>query len=259
MTDNETAMNLLGSLLPDQPVKEEKKRNNYWDWNPKTEIIDIDEGLVYQKKRGNKKGKVLRKWCEVFGSYRDEVQIRFWRPRLKNLAACEASRWHAIQYSNNQRAKYNGFFESVLKEAPFRCIIMTPKWPGFEWYYFDKHKIYGYRDNTESLSTGYIRHRDSDQDKYMAFPIKQDVGDAYFAYEKRFNTIRKRTGYFEHLFTTALCERYSHEFYSNSIYRSGYIIRKLLINNREYLIGDKDRERFGVIAYPENVVTEVVT
>ena len=258
-----SANDLIKDLMPADAPKAKKKEEKPYLWGPevnfRTELPDFEEGWIYQKigQRNPKKGKRLRKYCENLynGGYRNERSITFWKPKLKDLAGCEASRWHAQKYSMNQMAVYKGFWGKVCDEAPLRYIKLCEEWPGFEWHHIEKHDNSYYSGLGEykySLSDGRIRESDT---KEMAYPLKQDIGDAYTQYNERCKTIRTRTYYFEHLFKMALEEKYSQRFYHRE-----FTILKLIINGREYIIGETATERkFGVIAYPEQILIEKIS
>lgn len=147
----------------------------------------------------------------------------------------------------------------MIKARPFCCIRTTKEWPGFAWIEFPKHKYHG---EDEGISWDWWDHS-SDRRRRNgepaldrpASPLKQDVGDAWFAYEERSQELRTRYGYFELLFDMAIQKKYAQEFYRD---RYATHMKNLVINGRNYLIGAKDGRQFGIIAYPENVITEVL-
>ena len=121
----------IAGLLADKEPKTEAKaparRPGWYDYQ--TEILDSEEGWIYEKLRRNKKGKKLRKVFESLHGGWDREGITFWKPKLNDLAFCEAKRWMAVQYQKNQYPKITGVFEDALKNTPFCCIRMTKEAP----------------------------------------------------------------------------------------------------------------------------------
>lgn len=252
-------------LKPEEKKQDEKPRNPNLQWDYDTEIVDMDEGWIYELlprngKRSERKGKKLRKFCQKLyrGAYRDEDVPSFWKPRLKDIAACEAKRWKAHLYYNNQIKKVTSAFDLVLKNVPFCCLRKKHynpgkenEWPGFSWVEFPKSNS---SDPGVSWSW-WAQQRNGSNLEHPDCPVKQDVGDAWFDYEIRSQQLRTRKSYFESLFFQSIEQRYSSEFYS-----ARYVpyMRNLVINGRNYLIGLQDGRKFGIIAYPENIITTVI-
>jgi hypothetical protein len=94
--------------------------------------------------------------------------------------------------------------------------------------------------------------------KRPRYPLKQDIGDQWFYYQKRSRTIGKRTLIFHKLFNLALETKYEKLFYENEDFRIGKQKHKIVINGRDYIIGLNRNNEFSVIVYPENVVTEIL-
>ena len=262
LKENELLGDLHPQVLGDNILVEEVEKKDPFAINYDTELVDFEEGLVYEKKRwgrGYKRIKVLRKFVESLDTHDyNREGIRFWKPRLKNLVECEARRWKALQYQIKQMQEFHGRFEATVNACPFRCIRVVDRWPGFEWYSFEKHDFYGYHGDSHSLCEHRIEERDAR--KSMKYPIKQDMGDAYYAYRERSELIRKRYNYFHLLFFRSLQERYAGLYYKK---RSlGQHVLKLKINGKDYIVGSTGRDSyggdFGVIAYPEETVEEVV-
>ena len=135
--ENELLGDLHPQILGDNiPLPKQEKKDPF-EVNYETELIDFEEGLVYEKKRwgrGFKRLKVLRKFVEPLDNFDyNRTGIRFWKPRLKNLVECEARRWKALQYQINQMQEFSGRFEATAIACPFRCIRVVESWPGFEW------------------------------------------------------------------------------------------------------------------------------
>lgn len=254
---------LLNDLLqPGEAVKDElRTERDPRSVNWKNEYLDTDEGYVYELKRGGKKGKRLRKFFERLdrGGYGDEG-ITFWKPKIYDLAAAEAKRWKARQYYYSQMKLITPAFDLVLKNTPFSCIRLTNQFPGFAWVTFPHHEAR--HGESRGVSWDWWDHSYRNKNKSESpdkdeFPLKQDVGDAWFAYEDRSKVLRTRLGYFERVFDMALNYRYADMFYAD---RYGQLIMNLVINGRSYIIG-KTRDgngAFGVIAYPESLITKEV-
>lgn len=222
-----------------------------------TEILDREEGWVYEKLSENKKGKQLRKYYEEIYRGQDNG-MTFWRPKIKDLAYCESKRWVAVQYQKRQYEKIVSAFQQVLDNTPFCCIRFTQEPPGYAWVIFPHDNFRG-RDRGVSWNwweTSYEKKMNPEKPDRPDCQLRQDVGDAWFAYEDRSRQIRERKSYFEQLFKMALERRYADDFYHNTRYDN--TIKKLVINGREYIIGSIERRKFGVIAYPEDIVTEIV-
>jgi hypothetical protein len=237
----------ISDVLYPEKVTWEKQFKNWYD--SEKEILDAKEGWIYERKAKNKKGKKLRKHFE-----RLEENITFWRPKLNDLALCEAKRWKAIQYQKNQLEKVIGAFDLVTKNKPFCCIRNTNDFPHYSWVIFRN-------SDSDGVSWDWWDHtRESKKTKLpnkQDFPLKQDVGDKWFEYESRSRLINQRVSYFELLFKKAIDKRYSDFFYEKP-QRYGKIKKKLVINGREYIIGVSLHGYFDVIAYPEDVITEVI-
>ena len=92
----------------------------------------------------------------------------------------------------------------------------------------------------------------------MKYPIKQDIGDAYYHYQERSKLIRTRYNYFQILFKRSLEKRYLSKFNNHYLNGRDFGLIKLLINGREYIIGDKNSGKFGVIIFPEETTIEEV-
>lgn len=239
-------------------VAPHKHRFGCYSYNYQTEILDEKEGWIYEKKRGNKKGKRLRKYFEKLGrSYGDDKSPCFWKPKLDDLAYCEEKRWKALQYQQNQYKKITGAFDLVLNNTPFCCIRIVERYPGFAWIEFPHNENYLVERRGVSWDWWESSYRNKKKLDKPDSPLKQDVGDAWFYYEERSREIRRRVSYFEQLFHMSLEKKYADAFYRS---RNGGddTKLKLVINGREYLIGIVDGRSFGVIAYPENVITQVV-
>lgn len=248
----------VANLIKEAKEQAAPTRQRFYDYH--TEILDIEEGWVYEKKRGNKRGKKLRKYFERLGRGWGEDGITFWKPKLNDIPGCEASRWHARQYYANQMKKIISAFDLVLENVPFCCIRNTKDWPGFAWIEFPKYEYGGEQDR--GVSWDWWEHkRDRGRNggplpDRPESPLKQDVGDAWFAYEDRSRQLRERLGYFETLFHMAIEKEYAQAFYRS---RHSSTMLNLVINGRNYLIGIKDGRSFDVIAYPENVITKVLS
>jgi hypothetical protein len=248
---------------PEQPNLEKtaKELSRTPGWYDHTkEILDDEDGWIYQKLRNNKKGKKLRKFLQqLHGGYSGEDNISFWKPKINDLAFCEAKRWMAVQYQKKQFPKITGVIEDVLKNTPFCCIRLIDASPGFEWVVFPHHKVH---DRGVSWEWWESNHRRRNKEEHLERPncqLRQDIGDAWFNYEDRSRLIRQRVGYFEQLFHMALEKRYSNEFYREGRYGlMPQAKKKLIINGRDYLIGETNGRTFGVIAYPESTITEIV-
>lgn len=245
--------------------EETPSQPNRW-FDDKTEILDMEAGWIYERLKRGRKGKKIRKFLvSLYGyDYRREGPF-FWTPRLKDIAACEKSRWNAIQYAQKQYAKISGAFQLVLDNTPFCCIKMTREWPGFSWVVFPHYEDNGYHGGRgvswshwtpeDERRRNQNQEFDGDRPPLSHGPLKQDVGDAWFAYEKRSREIRERRGHFEYLFEKSVIERFSNEFY-----RDRYSQRKinLVINGRNYLIGKDERGNFGILAKPEDTSVLVI-
>ena len=251
-----TIASLLG-LTKEKEAKEVERKGSRYGWSQydyRTEILDEKEGYVYEKKRGNKKGKRLRKFFEALGRGYSDERACFWRPKLDDLAYCEAKRWKAQQYKQNQYKKIIGAFDLVLKNTPFSCIRITKNYPGFAWVEFPH---YDHEPRGVSWDWWESNYRNKNKTDKPPSPLKQDVGDAWFYYEDRSRELRQRVSYFELLFHMALEKRYSQAVYMMRNSGSQSVL-KLVINGREYIVGCPDGRSFGVIAYPENIINQVI-
>ncbi len=233
--------------LADGLIKEEKvARRPIVDWDK--EIPDMEEGWVYAR-RGNKKGKRLRKFLQpMAGYYRDDSPL-IWMPRVNDLVTAEAKRWKALEYRVREITPLLKVFELVRDNAPFCCVHITDHWPECTWVKFPRTSDGSY-GNSIGVSWDWVKGKEKPN-----LPQKQDIGDAWFAYESRSSEVRRRVGLFESLFQMALEKRYADEFYRH---RDRTFLRNLVINGRTYLVGRKEGGGFGVIAYPEDIITEVV-
>ena len=211
-----------------------------------TEILDTQTHWIYEKLKNGKIGKKKRKfYSSLFGA----SGIKFWQPKIKDLLTCEAKRWKAKQYQKKQYDKIVGVFDITLKSTPFKCIKLTKEYPGFGWVEFPR--------NTGGISWNWVnggRHPHQDDSK---FPLKQDIGDLWFHYEQRSRIIQQRAGYFHTLFQKALEDKFANYFYRN--HRLTDQKAKLVLNGREYIIGFENGRQFGVVAYPEDTITFVLT
>lgn len=244
---------MLG-LSKEEEGKEDDVAPNIYP-NFYTEILDQEEGWIYERKMNGKKGKRLRKFFERLGRGYSDEGITFWRPKLDDIAYCEAKRWKAKLYATSQYKKVIGAFDLVLNNTPFSCIRITEQYPGFAWVEFP-HNNSGPYDRGVSWDWWESSYRNKNKSKDRPeSPLKQDVGDAWFNYEDRSREIRQRVGYFELLFHQAIEKKYSQGFYRE---RHGNTKIKLVINGREYLIGMAEGRSFGVIAYPEDTITQVI-
>jgi hypothetical protein len=213
------------------------------DWEK--EIVDMDEGWIYERKK-NKKGKKLRKFFETLrAGY--ENRIFFWKPKINDLVVAEAKRWKAIEYRQRQITPLLKVFELVRDNAPFSCVHITNNWPEHSWVEFCK-------PNDDSGNIGISWNWTKGNGPSKNFPHKQKIGDAWFAYEMRSAEVRHRASHFEEVFRLALEKRYS--FYNRDIYNQTKI---LIINGRQYILGRAGSGYgYGVVAYPEDIVTETV-
>ena len=235
-----------------EEILNDRKRPGWYDY--RKEILDTETGYVYEKKRGNKKGKILRKFFErLHQGYSRDEGITFWKPKIFDLAYCEEKRWNAIEYQRHQYAKIIGAFDLVVKNVPFSCIKITDQYPGFKWVEFPK-----YESQNPGVSYDWWEHsyRNKLKSDKPNSPLKPDVGDAWFYYEERSKVIRERTSHFERLFQLALEYRYASAFYRAGDYTTTKL--NLVINGRNYLIGRPDNRSFGVIAYPEETITQII-
>lgn len=243
-------------LLEEKPEEKPKERNRWF--NEKTEILDMDGGWIYERLKRGRRGKKIRKFLvSLYGYSGRDNGIYYWKPRLDDLAACERSRWNAVQYAENQFAKITGAFDLVLKNTPFCCVKSCKEWPGFSWVVFPHYDQY-----ERGVSWSHWRPEDEIRRNPRAtpsdrppYPLKQDVGDAWFNYEARSRQIRERWGYFDHLFQMSIEKKYSDIFYRDRYSRTKI---NLVINGRNYLIGKDDRGQFGIIAKPEETQIVVV-
>lgn len=237
--------------------KEKRQEFDGWDWSMMarpSEIMD-DDGWIYERKRGNKKGKRLRKWFTLLNQgYNYDDRIRYWKPKLADLRLCEENRWRAIQYQKWAWKPLNDIFDLVVKNLPFYAVTLQDDkdgWPKTQVVMFPKHDRY---DGVQGVSTDWLREG-KEPPKNM--PLKQEIGEQWFYYEKRSREVRQRVGYFEALFKMALERRYA-----DRIYRDIYQSLKIdaVINGRHYLLGRSSDygHGFGVIAYPESTLTEIV-
>jgi hypothetical protein len=256
-------------LMPEMETM--PRHRQYPDFH--TEILDVEEGWIYEKKKNGKKGKKIRKFYERLNGYgfgrNDDDSITFWRPKINDLVTCEAKRWKAIQYRIKQYAKIIGVFDLVLKNTPFCCIRTYPNSSRIEdivkWIVFPhypqrdsgvSHDLWdGHETDPKTGQRAWNNGRKTQERPNV--PLKQDIGDAWFHYEDRSRILRERCGYFEQVFEMALKKRYEEEFCN---YENRYSTKKkcLIINGRTYVIGPSERNRFGVLAYPEDLTTEIV-
>lgn len=219
------------------PPKHQKTR----PFQPLPEIWDTEEGWVYERLKNGKRGRKIRKLFTRLRNY----EISYWPPKIKDILYCEAKRWKAVQVLHNRRSKYNKIFSQVYKNAPFTCFKQQED--NYKWVVFPKHN-----DRTFGPSVSWEWWQNEEPPE---MELKQDIGDAWFQYEKESRLTYQRVGYFEQLFSLAIETKYADMFYSGGKYAYSNTVVKLLINEREYLIGHKDRERFGIICYPENIIT----
>lgn len=264
-TENEKTFGFESPLAGSDLIKKEEKRpKTLWDeladlgYSPSEIILDQEEGWIFERKRGGKKGNKIRKLYERLDRGWGDDGITFWRPRLKDIVACEAKRWKAKQYYANQIKKVMPAFDLVLENVPFCCIRKTKDWPGFAWIEFPKNEAYPGESRGVSWDwwdTNSWRNKGKPKLERPDSPLKQEVGDAWFQYETRSRQLRERLGFFETLFHRAISEKYAQAFYRERYSRT---MINLVINGRNYLIGMKDGREFGVIAYPEEVITQVL-
>lgn len=273
----------IGKLLPQEEKPAKPERYNIFDeYNQDTEILDLYEGWVYERlkepdpkyailnnlvktgvfsqeylqeysqqyKEVENRGRKLRRIKESLSNYQDEPWL-YWRTKIFDLAYCEQSRWHAVQYADKQYAKINGVFDLVANNTPFSCVKIVSDYPGYKWIEFPKN-----RDRGVSYDWWEHSWRNKQKTDTPDAPLKQEVGDAWFNYQDRCKTIRRITSPLHRLFEKALELRYSEEFYR---YKNNYkeFKKKLVINGREYIIGQTEKG-FGVIVYPENLITEII-
>jgi hypothetical protein len=218
----------------------------------------MDEGWIYAfNPRTQKRGKKLRKFYELLnrGSYDFDEGIRFWKPKINDVVTAEAKRWKALQYRSKQYAKISPAFDLVLKNTPFSCIRITKEYPGFAWVEFP-HNNSGPYERGVSWNWWDRSSTNKNKTEKPESPLKQDVGDAWFYYEDRSREIRTRSTYFETVFSKSIQKNYGDLFYGDHYNRLKKL--KLIINGREYLIGNGERDGFGVLVYPEDFTTEVV-
>lgn len=246
----------FGKIL-DVKTKEEEKREkkeksrynpnlsvDYWN-----EIIDDEEGWVYSKLPNGERGERLRKRLTSLG-YSEQKEFAYWKPKLKNLAFCEAKRWKALQYLNKEYKKVSVVFDEVLKGLPFCAIRKSDEWPGYTWVEFPKHR------GSEGVSWSYWREDErKGKGERPDLPLNQELADKWFYYEERSYEIRKRYSWFERVFQMSISQKYQDAYYKNRYY--GFVTKtNLVINGRNYLVGFKDGDReFGIICNPENMVT----
>ena len=235
---------LFENIVDLQPLKTNSDKFQY---DPKIEIAD-DE-WIYELLPDYKKGKKLRKYFQKL-YYGDDV--RYWRPKLDDLSYCEEKRWKSVQYREKQRNKIEYVFDKILKSLPFCCIRMTEEHPGYAWVVFNKIS----KDSFDWEWWDFSDEKKKEKKVRPECEVKQNLGDLYFNNEERNRTISRRVYYFQKLFEMSLFKRYENEFYENKR-DYNYIKKRLVINGRDYLIGDLERS-FGVIAYPEDMVTEYV-
>jgi len=250
-------LNISALLSPETEEKTEakKKVRPEWQYDFENEILDAQEGWIYSKRKNNRKGNKLRKFYErLYGGRGRDEGITFWKPKINDLAYCEAKRWMAVQHHHKQHTKIIGAFKEVTDNAPFCCIRNTEEAPGFAWIVFHKSDRHDPGVSWEWWELSYEK-----KNKQLERPdckLRQDIGDAWFAYEERSQQLRERAAHFQKLFMLALEKRYQDEFYRTNRY--GSVKRKLIINGREYLIGAVDGRTFGVIVYPEETTVEIV-
>lgn len=235
----------LAELFPSDE-KSDGKGKDWYNWY--TEIVNHDEGWVYERLNyEGKKGKKLRKYYEKI--YRNtDKSITFWKPKINDLATCESKRWMAIQYLNNQIDKIAKVFPLVLDNTPFCYLKLNKEHLKYDWIIFPH---YG---NSSGVSWDWWEYsKYNNGQERPDFPLKQNIGDAWFDYESRSKEVRKRSSYFEQVFNMSLKEHYENAFYKSEIRRKSLLV----INGRNYLIGDTN-SGFGVIAYPEELDVEII-
>lgn len=213
-------------------------------YNYRTEILDIDEGWIYAKLKNGKQGRKLRKYLEK--RYYD--LIHYWRPKLNNIAACEASRWKGYLYLQKEYAKINSVFGLVVDNTPFCCFRERDGLPA--WVEFPHSES---AKETRGVSWDWWSYSYRNKDKTLVpdSPLKQEIGDAWFDYEKRSREIRFRYGCVQQVFMESIRLKFADLFYQSDFRDTQY---RLLINKREYFIGLKNNQ-FDVLIFPENIKT----
>lgn len=219
-----------------------EKRTEF-DYNFET----IDEGWIYELLPDGTKGKKLRKFLERFRF--GPKGMRFWKPRINDLKKCETQRWKAVQYKNKQLNKIIDVFQKILDNRPFCCVRIDKNSPNYSWVVFKKLK------GSTGISWEYWKP--TPEAEKPDCELRQDIGDEWFNYETRSQLIGKRVYYFQNLFMMAIALKYEDALYNDEFYKWGQKQKKIVINDREYIIGMKGGQ-FDVLVFPEDVDTEVI-
>lgn len=202
-----------------------------------------EDGWIYSKKTGKK----LRKWYCNEGH--GKSQFFYWSAKINNIAFCEEKRWKALRYRDRQIKPHLRVFDDVVRERPFNCLRLIKKedeWPKTYWVEFPK-----YRDEDHGVSWNWLK--DGEKPKH---PLKQEVGDAWFAYEYRSRELQGRVAIFDTMFQLALRKKYAPVYYQDPYHQRPKIMA--VINGREYLLGKNRDDEFGILAYPGDIIREVV-
>lgn len=241
------------SPLCDLIKKDEDDSSSFKDtlWNKLANLgysyssvfLSYEEGWVFECNKKGKKGKKICKLYEnLFQDGYKNNNITFWRPKLQDIVTCEAKRWKAKQYYENQIKKILPTFDLVSKNTPFCCIRKTKNWPGFAWVEFS------------SVNNGVSWNWWNKENERPDSPLKQNIGDKWFEYESRSYQLLDRFNCFKMLFHRAISNEYAKKFYDKNFHKK----INLVINERNYIIGMKNNQEFGVIVYPEDIITQVL-
>lgn len=181
-------------------------------------------------------GKPVRKWF----IYLDGQRIRCWEPKLSDLSFCEAKRWKAVQY---QKRQFEGLWESVTKKVKeiggdLCCRLHDG---------FARIRCYENEYGQDVIGWNW-------EDENCQSVFNQELGDTYFAVEKRTREINERRRWFGLVFMRSLELHWWNSKPDPMIRNFHYVI-----NGRDYWFTESPNRfptnRVEIISYPEDVQT----
>ncbi len=190
-----------------------------------------EDGWVYVN------DKPVRKWYINL----DGPKIRFWHPKLDDLAYCEEKRWKAVQIRKKEFANiWNDIHEQVKRFGDFIC-------------HYNNRPV-AVRRYINDYGISVIGWGSVDDDD---LPVNQELGDTYFAIEERVRQVNERKRWFGLAFMRAL-EKHWYNSNPDPMIRNFHYV----INGRDYWFTESPNRfpmnRIEIISYPEDVVTTVI-
>lgn len=186
------------------------------------------DGYVYRD------GEKVRRWFSTL-----DRNIRVWHPKLDDLTKLEATRWKVRSYVKNEFDKIKPKYDKVAEADSFYCHYDNgPRANGF--IKFEKDK---------GVSWSWI----SDRNPVGDLPLRQDLGDLWFSWERRAKDLRSR----EWKTRLAFLKGVENKFYKRFLEDKELEVLHAIINGRSYWIRHQTRYDIyvDVFAYPENITT----